>query len=90
MNAIVSLANTIQKASARFGSPEGDLEASPLRHTRAYQVAEDEEGLSDHELVTVMKVFQNSMTHADAYLAFKRKAVRRLWLRSIMDEISLK
>ncbi|KIJ43245.1 hypothetical protein M422DRAFT_253451 [Sphaerobolus stellatus SS14] len=86
-SAIVSLADTIQKVSARLGSPEGDLEASPLRQTRAYQVAEEEEGLSDHELVTVMKVFQNSTTHADAYLAFKRKAVRRLWLQSIMEEM---
>ena len=89
MNAIVNLADTIEKVSAQFGSPDADLEASPLRRTRAYQVAEEEEGLSDHELVTVMKVFQNSTTHADAYLAFKRKAARRLWLRSIMDEISL-
>ncbi|KIJ27799.1 hypothetical protein M422DRAFT_270982 [Sphaerobolus stellatus SS14] len=65
-NAIVTLADTIQK------------------------VAEEEEGLSNHELVTVMKVFQNSTTHTDAYLAFKRKAARRLWLQSIMDEMSLK
>ncbi|KIJ30883.1 hypothetical protein M422DRAFT_267492 [Sphaerobolus stellatus SS14] len=88
-NAIITLANTIHKVSAQFGSPEGDLDASPLRRTRAYQVAEEEEGLSDHELVTVMKVFQNSTTHADAYLAFKCKAARKLWLQSVMDEMSL-
>ncbi|KIJ44461.1 hypothetical protein M422DRAFT_252066 [Sphaerobolus stellatus SS14] len=76
-----------RKVSAHLGSPEGDLEASPLHRTQAYQVAEEEEGLSDHELVTVMKVFQNSTTHADAYLAFKRKATRRLWLQSIMEEM---
>ena len=87
-NGIANLADTISKVSAHFGSPEGDLEASPLRCTRAYQVAEEEEGLSDHELVTVMKVFQNSTTHADAYLAFKRKGARRLWLQGVMDEMT--
>ena len=88
-NVIVSLAGTIQKVSAHFGSPEGDLDASPLRQTRAYQVAEEEEGLSEHELVTIMKVFQNSTTHTDAYLAFKRKAARKLWLQSVMEEMAL-
>ena len=72
-NTIASLADTIQKVSAQFGSPEGDLEASLLHQTRAYQVTKEEEGLSDHELVTVMKVFQNRTTHADTYLAFKCK-----------------
>lgn len=56
-----------------------------MRRTRAYQVAEAEEDLSDNELVQVMKVFQGSTEHADAYLAFKRKVARQLWLQSILD-----
>jgi hypothetical protein len=62
------------------------LEPSPVRRTKAYQVAEAEEELSDNELVKVMKVFQRSTEHADAYLAFKRKGARHLWLQSLLEE----
>jgi hypothetical protein len=56
-----------------------------MRRTKAYQVAEAEEELSDHDLVRVMKVFQGSTEHADAYLAFQRKGARRLWLQDLLD-----
>jgi len=74
---------------ARLDAPEPEeqygLNPSPVRRTKAYQVAEAEEDLSDNELVKVMKVFQGSTEHADAYLAFNRKSARRLWLQSILD-----
>ncbi|KIJ53242.1 hypothetical protein M422DRAFT_242371 [Sphaerobolus stellatus SS14] len=84
VDAIMHLAGTVVKGGARLTSPEpgkqGGLKPSPVRCTTAYQVAEEEEELSDNSLVCVMKVFQGSTEHADAYLAFKCKGACHLWL----------
>ncbi|KIJ36074.1 hypothetical protein M422DRAFT_261622 [Sphaerobolus stellatus SS14] len=90
VDAIMHLAGTVVKVGARLASPEpgeqGGLKPSPVCHTTAYQVAEEEEELSDNSLVRVMKVFQGSTEHADAYLAFKCKGAHCLWLQSLLDE----
>ncbi|KIJ33469.1 hypothetical protein M422DRAFT_264574 [Sphaerobolus stellatus SS14] len=61
------------------------LPPSPTRRKQAYQLAEDEEGLSDNEMVGVMKLFARDTAAADAYLAFKRPTARTLWLRDALD-----
>ena len=49
------------------------LEPSPVRRTRAYRTAEEEEGLLDMDLVSVAEMFEESTKAADMYLAFKAK-----------------
>jgi len=62
------------------------LDPSPLRRTRAYQLAEEEEGLSDNELAGVAEVFESSNA-ADAYLAFKNKAAQAQWLKRKVEQL---
>lgn len=74
-------------AAALATSPsQTRLDPSPVRRTRAYQLAEDEEDLSDYELVAVMKLFSTNTEAADAYLAFKKKSVRTLWLGEMLKK----
>ena len=54
------------------------LPPSPTHRKQAYQLAEEEEDMSDNELVSVMKLFARDTAAADAYLAFTRKPARSL------------
>ncbi|KIJ51806.1 hypothetical protein M422DRAFT_244175 [Sphaerobolus stellatus SS14] len=61
------------------------LVPSSTHCSQAYQLAEEEEELSDNELVRVMKLFSRDTPAADAYLAFKRKMACSLWLQDALS-----
>ena len=87
--ALGDLTGVVRQFAAALGSPpHARLDPSPIRRTRAYQVAEAEEDLTDNELVAVMKLFSTDTGAADAFLAFKKKSVRTLWLGEMLDKQS--
>ncbi|KIJ48743.1 hypothetical protein M422DRAFT_247606 [Sphaerobolus stellatus SS14] len=63
------------------------LDPSPVRHTKAYQRAEEEEGFSDTDLADAAEVFEDTKV-VDAYLAFKKLAVRTQWLRRKLNKLN--
>ncbi|KIJ39985.1 hypothetical protein M422DRAFT_257297 [Sphaerobolus stellatus SS14] len=83
---VASLAEAIVDSDKALGvSPS--LDPSPVRRTKAYQCAEDEEGLSDTDLVDEAKIFGDTKI-ADTYLAFKKKTVRAHWLRHKLNALN--
>ncbi|KIJ26294.1 hypothetical protein M422DRAFT_55597 [Sphaerobolus stellatus SS14] len=82
-DAVEALADTIRADST---NSMGGLQPSPVRRTKAYQLAEAEEEMSDNELAGVAEVFEETKA-ADAYLGFTNMAARKIWLGRKLDHI---
>jgi hypothetical protein len=56
------------------------IEPAPVRKQRAIRQVQEEQDLDDHEVLTLIKVFQSDVTAADSYLNITRDGVQKLFL----------
>jgi len=56
------------------------IEPAPVCKQRAIRQVQEEQDLDDHEVLTLIKVFQSDVTAADSYLNITRDGVRKLFL----------
>lgn len=56
-------------------------EGSPARKRRAIESVQEEEDISENDIILAACLFQKSTAHADTYLALKKPSVRRGWLQ---------
>lgn len=57
---------------------------SPQRKEVAIHAVEDDEGLSDTELVAVGKMFRDNTSMADMYMAFRRPSARTKYVQDML------
>ncbi|GJJ13770.1 hypothetical protein Clacol_008027 [Clathrus columnatus] len=93
VEAIMSVSGAVESLAAALSLPDSNssisqLEPSPLRHAKAFQIAEDEEGFSENEMVEVGILFEKSTSAADMYMAMRNKKTCQIWLRKRLDTVS--
>lgn len=86
------MANTMEMLATVFTS-RGDGSSSiaqppSQRKAKAFQVVEQEEALSEEELLKAADIFERSIDVTEIYLAFRNKALRRQWLKNKLGESS--
>ncbi|OCB87770.1 hypothetical protein A7U60_g5093 [Sanghuangporus baumii] len=81
IESVISAINTTSKASGSQPSF-----TSPQRKTAAIRTIEEDEGLSDTEMVEVADMIRERTDIADAYLALTKKTTRTAYLRRALDK----
>ena len=89
--AIFALSGSIESMASSFnaaagGSSSQALLTSPQRRTHAIQAIEEDEELSDEEMVNVADLIRRNTDIADTYLALKKPSLRSAYLKKHLDE----
>ncbi|GJJ14479.1 hypothetical protein Clacol_008743 [Clathrus columnatus] len=90
VEAIMSVSGAVESLAAALSLPDSNgsisqLEPSPLRRAKAFQIAEDEEGFSENEMAEVGILFEKSTSAADMYMAMRNKKTRQIWLQKRLE-----
>ena len=62
---------------------------TPQRRAKAISIVEEEEDMSDNEVVQVAKMFCAQPDIADTYVALKSKVTRSIYVRSELEDFLL-
>lgn len=64
-----------------LGLPTGELPPSPIRRTKAIQLLEEDDLLSDDELLKAIKLFETNTATADSFLAIRKQGLRTSYIK---------
>lgn len=83
LNALYTVSASLESvAGAYTDGPKVEASfATPQRMKAAIAAVEEDEGLSDNELMEVAELFRRNTSIADAYMAFSKPAARTTYLQ---------
>ncbi|KAL5536484.1 hypothetical protein ACEPAF_306 [Sanghuangporus sanghuang] len=90
--AIFALSGSIESMASSFSAAAGGSSSqvpliSPQHRTHTIQAIEENEELSDEEMVNVADLIWRNTDIADTYLALKKPLLRSVYLKKHLDEL---
>ncbi len=91
-SAMLALSESLDAVTEAFKDstdmPAGGILTTPQRRTAAIQAVEEDEDLSDEEMLDAVELFREKPDVADAYMAIKKSSLRTAYLKRTLVRYS--
>ncbi len=84
-DALLSVSQAIRSVSDALATPVLGM-STPQRRAKAIAIVEEDEEMSDEEVVLVAKMFHKKPDIADTYVALKSRSIRSDYVRSELND----